>query len=149
MGPHPPRSNGPHFASLTADNQLPRMKPYSVRASTAYWLQVGTKRHVGGRRGDTMCRYSWMRKTSPRTAAFPAPPTAARTRADEFTEPFPSVRNSAAGHFAAAAPASPMTPAGYSAARGSPPDPIAGDRPTWFARHAAAAAQPGDVRPRT
>ncbi|AFC46363.1 ribonuclease P [Mycobacterium intracellulare] len=44
------------MASLTAANQLPRINPYSFSASTAYWLQVGTKRQVAGRSGDTICR---------------------------------------------------------------------------------------------
>lgn len=47
------------------------MSPYSLNASTAYWLQVGMKRHVGNRRGEIMLRYSWMTKMTPR-AALPA-----------------------------------------------------------------------------
>ncbi|MDA4108615.1 hypothetical protein MHOL44478_15300 [Mycobacterium holsaticum DSM 44478] len=31
-------------------------RPYSANASTAYWLQVGMKRQVGNRRGETMFR---------------------------------------------------------------------------------------------
>ncbi|ORW32240.1 ribonuclease P [Mycobacterium paraense] len=42
------------MASLATASQPPRIKPYSVRASTAYWLQVGMKRHVAGRSGETM-----------------------------------------------------------------------------------------------
>jgi hypothetical protein len=37
-------------------SQLPRMSPYSVSASTAYWLHVGVNRHAAGRKGDTMWR---------------------------------------------------------------------------------------------
>ncbi|OBH76991.1 ribonuclease P [Mycobacterium scrofulaceum] len=60
------------MASLSTANQLPRTKPYSVKASTAYWLHVGTKRHVAGRNGETMCRYSWINRIRPRAAALPA-----------------------------------------------------------------------------
>jgi hypothetical protein len=48
------------LASRIAVSQLPRIKPYSASASTAYWLHVGMKRHVGNRNGDTVCRYNWM-----------------------------------------------------------------------------------------
>jgi hypothetical protein len=37
-------------------SQLPRIKPYSVSASTAYWLQLGLNRHVGILIGDTVWR---------------------------------------------------------------------------------------------
>jgi hypothetical protein len=52
-----------------AASQLPRRRPYSVSASTAYWLHVGLKRHVGSRNGDTVWRYNSMAKTKARTAA--------------------------------------------------------------------------------
>ena len=55
--------------SRTVASQSARIKPYSARASTAYWLQVGVNRHDGSRNGETMCRYSWITKTSPRTGA--------------------------------------------------------------------------------
>ena len=56
MGSQPPGCHGPHLANRVAANQLPRIKPYSFSASTAYWLQVGINRHVAGRRGETMFR---------------------------------------------------------------------------------------------
>ena len=56
IGSHPPECHGPHLRSLVAVNQPPRITPYSLRASTAYWLQVGTKRHDAGRSGEIMCR---------------------------------------------------------------------------------------------
>jgi hypothetical protein len=147
MGSHPPRCQGPHLASLATDNQLPRIKPYSVRASTAYWLQVGMNRHVAGRSGDTMCLYSWIRKTSPRTVALPAPPITARARADCLTGWFPPTRSHVASRAAAVAPTASRTPADCSAAPGLPPDRIDGDRPTSFGRRAEAGAPPDGVPP--
>jgi len=135
IGSHPPRCHGPHFASLTAASQLPRIKPYSVSASTAYWLQVGTKRHDAGRSGETMCRYSWITKTSPRTH-----------RADRLIAAFPPARKRVATRFAAAASATLTIRGGCSAVPGSPPDRTHEDRPTWCQRHAAADARPDGVR---
>jgi hypothetical protein len=134
IGSHPPRCHGPHFASLAAASQLPRIKPYSVSASTAYWLHVGTKRHDAGRSGETMCRYSWITKTSPRTQ-----------RADRLTAVFPPVQKRVATRFAAAALATPTIRGDCSAVPGSLPDRTHEDRPTWCERHAAAGAQPDAV----
>jgi uncharacterized lipoprotein YmbA len=50
------------LASRTTANHPPRIRPHSVKASTAYSLQVGVKRHEGNRSGDTIVRYSWMTK---------------------------------------------------------------------------------------
>src|SRR5208337_2246070 len=122
-----------------------RIKPYSVRASTAYWLHVGTKRHVAGRSGDTMCRYSWIKKISARAAALPAVWIIARTRADALTAPFPPTQTHVATRVAAPAPTVPTTRSDYLAAPGLPPARIDADRPTWFERHAAADGRPGDV----
>src|SRR5208283_3960865 len=120
---------------------------YSVKASTAYWLQVGTKRHVAGRSGDTMCRYSWIRNTSPRTVALPAPLIAPHSRADRFTGPFPPIRKHVASRAAVVAPTGPTTPAGCWVTPGSRPGRLDADRPAWFGRHGGAGAQRGDVRP--
>ncbi len=56
IGSHPPGCHGPHRASRATVIQPPRSNPYSVSASTAYWLQVGVNRHEAGRNGEIMCR---------------------------------------------------------------------------------------------
>src|SRR6185312_2368489 len=71
LGSHPPRCHGPHFSSRSTASHPPRIKPYSLSASTAYRLQVGLNRHVGNRIGEMAWRYSSMRKITPRTAAEP------------------------------------------------------------------------------
>ena len=146
IGSHPPRCHGPHLASLAAANQLPRIKPYSVSASTAYWLQVGTKRHDAGRSGETMCRYSWIRNTSPRTQALAIPRTSRCNHADGLTAALPPARKRVAIRSAADALAAPTTRGGCSAVPGSQPDRNGRGRPTWCGRHAVADARPDGVR---
>src|SRR5699024_5735784 len=60
---------GPHLASLRVVSASPRNSPHSRRAVTAYSLQVGVNRHVGGRIGDTYCRYSSIRNVTSRDGA--------------------------------------------------------------------------------
>lgn len=118
-----------------------------MSASTAYWLQVGTKRHVAGRSGDTICRYSWIREISPRTAILAAVPMNARGRVVAFTACFPApARVVSTG--AVPARVGPRTPCGYRVARGSPIDRIGRARPAGCGLRAAGGERPCDVRRR-
>lgn len=113
-----------------------------MSASTAYWLQVGTKRHVAGRSGDTICRYSWIKKITPRATGLPAVRTNARSRAGAVTSCSPAlVANTAA----VPARVGPKTRSGCWAAHGSPTDPIGRVLPARCGLHAAAGERRGGV----
>src|ERR1700727_543684 len=100
-------------------------------------------RHVAGRSGETMCRYSWIRNTTPRAAALPAPPTL--VVADIFIGPFPIVRRPGAILFAPAAPTAPTTRYDYPAAPGEPLDRTHEDPRACPGRRGATGARPDGV----
>ena len=118
-----------------------------MSASTAYWLQVGTKRHVAGRSGDTICRYSWIRKITPRAARLPAAPADARSRAGAVTT-CPPPAELVADTRAVPARAGPRTRSGYWAAHGSPADPIGRALPAACEPRVATGERRGAVRRR-
>lgn len=93
-----------------------------------------------------MCRYSWIRKTTPRTTVLLATPTPARAGAVTVNGPSPRVRRRGAGLCATLAPTTSTTPGGWSAARGSPPDRGDRDRSACRRPRAAAGARPDDDR---
>ena len=113
IGSHPPLCHGPHFSSRTTASHPPFKAPYSVSASTAYWLHVGVNRHVGSRSGETVWRYSWMTKITPRAAAD-RPASSSR----------PTLRMRArATPCAVLVRAAPRSRSGCQATPGSPPGP--------------------------
>ena len=126
----------------------PRTNPYSLSASTAYWLQVGLNRHVGNRIGEMVWRYSSMRKITPRTTAEPLRPISA----EEPTEVISSTPHRAVGFgvmpSAILAPAGLRSRADCSGAPGSPPGPQDPARRSPSARRVAAGGPPDAAAPR-
>lgn len=102
------------------------------------------KRHVAGRSGDTICRYSWIRKITPRALTSPALPSQARSRVKVVTACVPPP---ARGADSGAVPvrAGPRMRCGCSAARGSPTDRIHRARSAAFGPRAATGGRPGGV----
>lgn len=105
------------------------------------------KRHVAGRNGEIMCRYSSINQIRPRAAALPAVRMAVRAGAVAVTGPVPPPGAPVADRGAILLPTAPTMPSDSRAGPGSPSGRIRQAHPGLSGPRAAVAATPGGVRP--